>query len=335
MEYRRLGNSDLVCSALGFGTWEMSTTDYGKINVKEASRSVHEAIDLGINLFDTAEAYGPYIAEKILGQALGARRKEAIVVTKVGLLINEDNVTIGRDSTPASVIANTERCLQRLGTDYIDLLLIHWPDFDTPIPETVGALEQLKADGKIRYYGVSNYDVDMMEVVLKNGHLTTNQVGYNIFDRRMEAAVLPYCLEHNIGFMSYGTLAFGLLTGAFTTSTIFDVNDWRSRSTRRKSFGLPLFNQENFLKELQVVERLKLLASDHGRSVVQLAIAWVLSHPAVTVALAGIRNRRELEENVAAVEWTLTQEIRDEIDRIMDEEEVSTFADAPQYLWKP
>ena len=329
MEQRRFGDSDLVCSALGFGTWELSTTQYGEIDVDEASRAVNAAIDRGITLFDTAEVYGPYHSEEILGKALGARRKEIVLVTKVGFRIDEEHEIVGRDSTAASVVARTEGCLKRLCTDYIDLLLIHWPDHDTPIPETIQALDQLKSAGKIRHYGVSNYTVEMIETCEARGHLAANQVGYHMFDRRMETAVLPYCQAHQIGFMAYGTLGYGLLTGAFTPDTTFVDWDWRFKG---KAFGLPLFEREHFLKELLVVEQLKALAARYDKSVAQLAIAWVLGHPAVTVSLVGMRNVSELEENIAAVDWKLTDEDRAEIDRIFDQEGVPTYVDAPQAI---
>ena len=327
MEERRLGDTDLVCSALGFGTWEMSTTQYGHIDVSEASAAVSAAIDSGITLFDTAEVYGPYHSEEILGKALGVRREDVILVTKVGFKIDQEREIVGRDSSRASVLFRTEGCLKRLNTDWIDLLLIHWPDHDTPFAETIGALEELKAAGKIRYYGVSNLAVAMMEECERHGHIAANQVGYHMFDRRMEAQVLPYCLEKRVGFMAYGTLGYGLLTGAFTPDTTFESSDWRSKGS---AFGLPLFERESFLKELRCVERMKGLAARRGKSLAQLAIAWVLGHPAVSVALVGMRNRSELEENVQAVEWKLTAEDRAEIDRIHAEEGVPTYIDAPQ-----
>jgi aryl-alcohol dehydrogenase-like predicted oxidoreductase len=245
-------------------------------------------------------------------------------VTKVGFRIDQNNKIVGRDSTPTSVIAHAEGCLKRLGTDHIDLLLIHWPDHNTPIPDTMGALEKLKAAGKIRHYGVSNFSVQMMDTCQRHGHLAANQIGYHMFDRRMEAAVLPYCLEHKIGFMAYGTLGFGLLTGAFTPQTTFVDWDWRHGG---KAFSLPLFEREDFLKELRVVDRLKALAGSYNKSVAQLAIAWVLAQPAVTVALVGMRNTRELDENVAAADWRLTDADRAEIDRIFAEESVPTYVD--------
>ena len=333
MEHRNFGNTDLACSAVGFGTWEMGTTQYGEIDIQDAVRAVQMAIDHGITLFDTAEVYGPYTSEELLAQGLGNRRDNVVVVTKVGFTFHDDpsirgNAAISaRNASAAYITERTEGCLTRLNTDYVDLMLIHWPDHDTPHEETIGALEELKAAGKIRYYGVSNYTVPMMAECETHGHLTANQVGYNLFDRRMEAEVLPYCLEQGIGYMAYGSLGFGLLTGAFTPDTTFVEWDWRSSG---KAFGLPLFERENFLKELRVVERLKELAGDYGKSVPQLAIAWLLGNPAVTVGLVGMRNEHELKENVAAADWRLTDSDRAEIDRIFTEEGVPTHIDSEQ-----
>ncbi|MBM3139607.1 MAG: aldo/keto reductase [Chloroflexi bacterium] len=327
MEQRRFGDTDLVTSAIGFGTWEMSTTSYGEIDVKEASNAVGRAIDAGITLFDTAEVYGPYHSEELLARALGPRRKEIVLVTKVGFQYSDEGKNTGRNSKHDHVIARAEGCLRRLDTDVIDLLLIHWPDHQTPFEETMRALERLKADGKVRHYGVSNFTVEMMEECNRHGRIAANQVGYHMFDRRMEAAVLPHCRAQGIGYMAYGSLGFGLLSGAFTPETTFVDWDWRSSG---RAFGLPLFEREHFLKELKVAERLKALAAKHGKSLPQMAIAWVLGNPAVTVALVGMRNERELAENVAAADWRLGAEDRAEIDRVFAEEGVPTYADAPQ-----
>jgi len=330
MEERPFGNSGLKSSALGFGTWALGTTQYGEIDVQEATRAIHLAIDHGVNLIDTAEAYGPLYCEEILGKALGNRRKEVVLVTKVGFLIDDAaHKIVGRSSEPAHILARTEGCLKRLQTDYIDLLLIHWPDHKTPFADVIGALETLKSQGKIRYYGVSNYNVAMMEECERYGHLTANQIGYNMLDRRVEREILPWLAAHQIGFMAYGTLAFGLLTGAFTPETTFVAWDWRSGG---KAFGLPLFEREWFLKELRLVERLKAFAADYGKTVAQLAIAWVLSHPEVTVALVGVRNPRELEENIAAVDWRLTPADFAAIDALFEAEGVPTYRDAEQAL---
>ncbi|MDE2949419.1 MAG: aldo/keto reductase [Chloroflexota bacterium] len=333
MEKRTFGNTDLTCSAIGFGTWALGLTQYGKIDIDEAVRAIDMAIDHGITLFDTAEAYGPYTSEELLARGLGKRRADIVLVTKVGFVYDNDpairgNAAIVRgDASAAHVIERTEGCLERLNTDYVDLMLIHWPDLVTPHEETIGALEDLKAAGKIRHYGVSNYDVGMMTECQKHGSLTANQIGYNLFDRRVERAVLPYCLEQGIGFMAYGSLGFGLLSGGLKPDTEFEENDWRRRGM---AFGLPLFERENFLKELRVTERLKEVAGTYDKSVAQLALAWVLSHPAVTVGLVGMRDERELEENIAAADWRLTDADRAEIDRIFVDEDVSTHAGSRQ-----
>jgi aryl-alcohol dehydrogenase-like predicted oxidoreductase len=328
MERRPLGNTDLMTSPIGFGTWEMSTTMYGSIDVDEASRAVRAAIDHGINLFDTAEVYGPFHSEEILGKALGERRKEVILVTKTGFFFNdEERRILGRNSRYEHIIERTEGCLRRLGTDVIDLMLIHWPDFMTPLDEPMRAFEKLMQDGKIRYGGVSNFNVEMLDYCRQFTDVAVNQVGYHLFDQRMQKRILPYCREHSIGFMAYGTLAFGLLTGALGPDHTFEEGDWRNRYT---AFWLPLFQRDNFKRELRVGARLAELAARYGKSLAQLAIAWVLGNPAVTVALVGMRNDQELAENVAAADWRLSDADRADIDRIFEEEGCPTYENYPQ-----
>ncbi len=332
MEQRQIGSTDLVCSTVGFGTWEMSTTMYGDIDVVDAERAIHAAIDHGINLFDTAEVYGPFHSEELLAKALGNRRDEVILVDKVGFDYNDAGRVVGVNSKYDNIIERTEGCLRRLKTETIDLQLIHWRDHNTPLDETMNALEKLKTDGKLRHYGVSNFNVEMMDICRQHGTLAANQVGYHLFDRRMEAEVLPYCGKHRIGFMAYGTLGFGLLTGTFTPDTTFAKNDWRSYMP---AFGLPLFERESFLKELKVGQRLAKLAASYDKSLAQLAIAWVLGNSAVSVALVGMRDERELEENIAAADWRLTEADQADIDHIFEEEGVPTCINEPQLLHAP
>ncbi|MXY87184.1 MAG: aldo/keto reductase [Chloroflexi bacterium] len=329
MEQRQFGNTDLVASAVGFGTWEMSTTMYGHIDVDEAARAVNMAIDRGITLFDTAEVYGPYHSEELLAKALGNRRNEIVLVTKVGFDYDDTPQVIGRNSKKSHIIEHTDDCLRRLNTDFVDLMLIHWPDHDTPIEETMEGLEELKQSGKIRHYGVSNFNIDMMEECEKYGHIAANQVGYNMYDRRMESRVLPWCQANGVGYMAYGSLGFGLLTGAFTPDTTFEEGDWRRSGN---AFNLPLFQEEHFRKEVEVTNRLVELADGYNKTVAQLALAWVLDHPAVSCALVGMRNERELEENVAATDWKLNEEIRTGINEIFEEVGVPTYQNAPQAI---
>lgn len=337
MEQRTFGDTDLVTSAIGFGTWEMSTTMYGDLDVAEASKAVNMAIDAGITLMDTDEIYGPLHSERLLADALGSRRDEIVLVTKVGFRYAPEDPTAdpvlgdikGKDGTRENIITRAEGCLQRLKTDHIDLLLMHWPDHKTPIAETIGAFEELKQAGKIRHYGVSNYNVAMMEEANRHGSIAANQVGYHIYDQRMDAEVLPWCGANNVGFMGYGTLGFGLLTGAFNADTRFPQGDWRAGG---KMFELDQFQGDPFRNTIRATARLAELADGYGKSVAQLAIAWALGNPNLTVGLVGMRNEKELAENVAAADWRLTDEDRAAIDRILAEEGVPTHRDSPQAL---
>ncbi len=329
MEQRRFGNSDLVASAVGFGTWEMSGNMYGHIDRTEAARAVNMAIDRGITLFDTAEVYGPNHSEELLAEGLGNRRNEVVLVTKVGFDYNDVPQVIGLNSKKDHIIEHTEGCLRRLQTDYVDLMLIHWPDHDTPFDETMEGLEELKQAGKIRHYGVSNFNIDMMEECQRHGTIVANQVGYHMFDRRMESRVLPWCMANGVGFMSYGSLAFGLLTAAFKPDHEFDESDWRGNGV---AFNLPLFERERFKQEVEIANRLAELADGYGKTCAQLGIAWVLDHPGVSCALVGMRNERELEENVAATDWKLTEEIRSGVNQIFDDVGVPTYQNLEQVV---
>ena len=319
MEYRKLGNTDLEVSALGFGLWPIGGTTshgYGTVDDQEAIRAIQEALDLGVTLFDTAPAYGNGRGEEILGDALAGRRDEAVIVTKAGVPWSEEEQTWLRDSSYAEITQSAETSLQRLQTDVIDVLLIHWPDPDTPFEEPMRAFADLKEAGKVRYVGVSNFSIEQMRECLKYGPLNAQQVGYNMFDRRMENEMLPFCLEHGIGVMTYGSLAHGLLTGTFSANKEFDAADWRSHGN---IFGLPLFKRGNFEKNIQVVERLKELAESRGKTMVQLAIAWILRQPAVSVALTGARSRREIEENIGGTDWVLEDEDLAKIEEILED----------------
>jgi len=303
MEYRYMGQCGLRVSAIGFGTWELGGTQYGPIDEGEAVKAIYRALELGVTCIDTAPAYGHGHAEEVLGRALGPRRKEVVLVTKCGLDWKEDK-RIYRDSSPARIIAGAEESLKRLQTDYVDLYLVHWPDPERPLDEAMKALQEVRRSGKARYVGVSNFHVHQMEVGLKFGALAANQVGYNLFDHRPEQEVIPFCRENGIGIMAYGPLAYGLLTGTFTPETKFAEWDWRSSG---RAFGQALFTLENFPKNLAVVEMLKGVARAVGKTLPQLAVNWVLREPAVAVALTGARRPQEIEENVGAVGWKLSE----------------------------
>src|SRR5579883_2950721 len=209
MEYRHMGKSDLVVSAIGFGCWEMGG-NYGAIDTQEVTTAIRRALDLGVTLFDTARGYGAGRSEEILGRALGADRKNVVVVTKCAIPTRPDQKP-RRDARYDSIMKDVELSLQSLGTDYIDLLLVHWPDPDTPIPESMRALNDLRGAGKVRYVGVSNFSAAQLRVCKQFAPVIANQVGYNLFDRRWEYEMFPTAQELGIGIMAYGPLAHGLL----------------------------------------------------------------------------------------------------------------------------
>jgi aryl-alcohol dehydrogenase-like predicted oxidoreductase len=311
MEKRKFGKSGLETSAIGFGGWEMGKGQYGPIDEKEAIAAAHRAIDLGVTLFDSAAVYGWGAGEEMMGRALKGRRDKVILVTKGGRVWNLKTDERRSDSSPEVLNKGLEESLRRLQTDYIDLFLIHWPDPTRPMGVPMGVFAKWKEQGKIRYGGVSNFSVQQMEDCLKVFPITCNQVGYNMFDRRTEAEVLPFCQKHGVGVMSYGSLSYGLLTGTMTSQTRFGEDDWRRSG---KAFSLPIFEGEHFQKNLAVVEKLKKVARAKGVTLPQMAVAWVLSNPALTVALTGIRRPAEIEENVKGVGLKLTAQEKKEID---------------------
>ncbi len=327
MEYRTFGNTNLVTSAVGFGLWPIggvvthgydrsasaSTGNEGSFR-QEAIAAIRRALDLGVTLFDTAPAYGNGFGEEILAEALGSYRQQVVIVTKCGVPWNEEKQTWLPDSSYEEITRSAEDSLRALNTDYIDLLLIHWPDPATPFEVPMRALNDLLQAGKVRHVGVSNFNRDQIVECERYGSLAAQQIGYNLFDRRMEPEMLPFCQARGIGVMAYGPLAHGLLTGAFTPETRLDSKDWRARGDL---FGLPLMTADNLGRNVAVVERLKRVAAEAGCAVAQLAVAWVLRHPAVTVALTGARRPGEIEENALAADWRLSESELEQIDAIM------------------
>jgi aryl-alcohol dehydrogenase-like predicted oxidoreductase len=315
MQYRTMGSSDLTISALGFGCWEMGGNQYGEVDDdEEERRAVDHAIDLGVTFFDTAAIYGYGHSEEVLGRALGSRRSEIVLVTKGGITWDEVGGRTTRSATREVLVNGLEDSLRRLGTEYVDLFLIHWPDRKTPEAEMMGSLNELVQSGKTRYVGVSNFTADMLRASQPHAEICANQVGYNLFDRRWERQMFPTARELGIGIMAYGPMAHGLLTGIFTADTTFLDWDWRSRGD---AFGQALFTPENFPRNVAVAEQLKGVAARIDITLPKLAIAWVLSNPAVSVALSGTRTSAEIEHNVGALDVQLDQATLDDIDQIM------------------
>lgn len=319
MEYRRLGETDLEVSAIGFGCWGMAGS-YGDFDESEMIAAVNWAIDLGINCFDTAEAYGWGTSERLLGRALGKRRHNVTVVTKFGTGYREDGRS--RDSSKERMHQSMNQSLTLLNTDYVDVYLVHWPDRDTPFEETLDAMEELVQAGKVRYVGLSNFTPDEIKRCMATRRIDVLQYGYSLFDRRQAKWVFPYAQEHNIGMMVYGSLASGLLSGALNEETVFEGEDWRKGGG--SEWSLRLFVPGIFQRNIQAVNEIKAIAEGVGKSLPQLALNWVMSHPAVSTALVGARTVAEVEDNMHALNWTLTEDVKREIDRVFAKYEIDT-----------
>ena len=329
MEFRRLGTTDLEASAVGIGTWEIGNPGYGRTDEDEAVAAIRRGLDLGVTCFDTAPAYGFGRSEQVLGAALGERRKDVVLVTKCGLAWRkrEGGADWWRDGSRKRVAAEIDASLRRLGTDWIDLYLLHWPDPGTPVEETASALADVVRAGKARFVGVSNVGVEQVRAFDRVCPVAAVQAGYNLFDRRIEDDLLPYCRERGIAVMAYGALCYGLLAGTFSADTRFDPADWRSTGT---AFGLELFAPENFPRNVAVVDALKPVAARLGTSLPQLALNWVVSRPGVAVGLSGVRRPSEAEDNAGAAGWRLGDGDLAEIDRIF---EGAAGNDGPPVAW--
>jgi aryl-alcohol dehydrogenase-like predicted oxidoreductase len=308
-----LGRSGLDVTRIAFGTWQLGG-DWGSFEERDAIEAIQHARRLGINFFDTAQAYGFGASERLLGRALHdelrADRDDLVIATKGGLRMDESEGLV-RDSSPDWLRKGVDGSLENLGIDRIDLYQIHWPDPKTPFSETTGALAELRDAGKIAHVGLSNFDAAQMDEFSKTLSVETLQPPYHLFRRDVEEEILPYCKQNDIGVLIYGPLAHGLLTGAISEDTRFGDDDWRSKTD--------LFQSEKLRENLAVVRSLEEVAQRRGCTLSQLAIAWTLANEAVHVAIVGTRNHRHIEEAVGAAEIELTEDELAEIDRIMED----------------
>jgi aryl-alcohol dehydrogenase-like predicted oxidoreductase len=327
MEYRQFGQTGIQISAIGFGCWEIGG-GYGSIEESEFIKAVNRALDVGINSFDTAEAYGFGASEKSLAKALGSRRKEAVITTKFGVGYPEaPNL---RDGSRKRAMECIEKSLKALDTDHVDVYLVHWPDRNTPFDETMRALDDMVQQGKVRAVGLSNFRLSEIQACMSTRRVDVVQYCWNMFDRRMQKEIFPYCRENKIGVMAYGSLAYGMLTGTFTEEMTFDKNDWRARRGQLLNLNLfqHLFGADQYLKNLRAVEELKAMAKRYGKSLPQFALRWTLSNPVVSTALVGCRNPREVDDNVGALGWSISEADMKEIDAIFARHGAVTMPDS-------
>lgn len=307
MKNRKLGSQGLSVSELGLGCMGMSEF-YGAGDEAESIATIHRALDLGVNFFDTADMYGSGANEQLVGKAIKDRRDRVVIATKFGIQRGEDKGFRGINGSPEYVRQACDASLQRLGIEYIDLYYQHRVDPNVPIEETVGAMAELVKQGKVRYLGLS----EAAPATIRRAHavhpITALQTEYSLWSRDPEDEILPTVRELGIGFVPYSPLGRGFLSGTITSPDDLAPDDFRRNS--------PRFQGDNFHKNIEVVERVKEIAAEKGATPGQLALAWLLAQGEEIVPIPGTKRRPYLEENVGAVEITLSKEELQRIDEV-------------------
>jgi aryl-alcohol dehydrogenase-like predicted oxidoreductase len=315
MNTRKLGNSDLTITPVGFGAWAVGGAwqfGWGEQSDRDSIAAIHRALELGINWIDTAAVYGLGHSEEVVARALrGWTGQRPYVFTKCGMVWNEKG-EVGYSLRPASIRRECEASLQRLNVDVIDLYQIHWPADD--LVETLegwATMADLQKEGKVRWIGVSNFSVQELQKAKNIAPITSLQPPYSLVRRDAEKDLLPFCEPENIGVIVYSPMASGLLTGAVTRERVANLpaDDWRR--------GSPEFQEPRLSQNLSLVERLRIIGARHGKSPGEVAIAWTLRHPVVTGAIVGARNAKQIDGIIGAATFRLTpDEIRElEADR--------------------
>ncbi len=313
MEYRTLGNSDLKLSTITFGAWAAGGWMWGGTEQKDAVAAIRASYDAGATSIDTAPIYGMGRSEEIVGAAIKELPRDQVqVVTKYGLRwdlakgeyhfsskdLSGKDVDIYKYGAKESIVEECENSLRRLGTDFIDLYQIHWPDSTTPIQETMEAVEQLIKQGKVRHAGVCNYDAGQMEEATRHTNLVSNQVPYSMIKREIEADVVPFAIENNIGILAYSPLERGILTGKLRPGHTFAEGDHRA--------SLPHYKDENIRRTNAFLEKIKPIAEDKNATLGQLVLRWTIEQPGITIALAGARNADQAIQNAKAMDIVLS-----------------------------
>jgi aryl-alcohol dehydrogenase-like predicted oxidoreductase len=313
MQTRQLGNSDIYITPLGVGAWAMGGAgwlfSWSHQDDDASIAAIHAALDAGMNWIDTAAVYGLGHSEEVVAKALKGRANRPYVFTKCARVWDE-NRQIGKSLKADSVRRECEASLRRLKVDVIDLYQIHWPEPDEDVEEGWATLARLKEEGKVRWIGVSNFNHDQLKRARAIAPITSLQPPYSLIRREVEADVLPYCAEHNIGVIAYSPMGSGLLTGTMTRERIANLpeDDWRRRS--------PQFQEPLVTRNLKIADKLKEIADRHNRSAGEAAIAWTLRTSVVTGAIVGVRNPEQVAGIIGAMDFRLSENEIKEIDTI-------------------
>ena len=308
-EFVDIPETNLIVSRVALGTWAMGGWMWGGTDTRESIATIHAALNQGINLIDTAPVYGFGVSEEIVGAALDGVRAQAVIATKAGLEWRDGKIY--RNATRARILQEVDDSLRRLRTDYIDIYQVHWPDPLVPVEETAEAMRLLYEQGKIRAIGVSNFSAAQMERFRQVAPLHVLQAPYNLFERAIEAEILPYCRANNIATLGYGALCRGLLSGRMRADTTFEGDDLRRLD--------PKFQPPRYAQYLRAVGELDQLARDFfHRRVIHLAVRWMLDQ-GISVALWGGRHPEQLEAALGVAGWSLGAATRARVDRILSE----------------
>ena len=315
MEYRKIGNSDLELSVITFGAWAAGGWMWGSTDRNDAISAIKAGYDLGVTSIDTAPIYGQGDSEEIVGDAIkGISRDKLQLVTKFGMRWdlakgdfgfkskNNDGkeIDIYKYAGKESVIYECEQSLKRLGTDYIDLYQIHWPDLTTPISETFEAVSRLIEQGKVRYAGVCNYDAAQLKEADQTLEIISNQIPFSMVNRGVEEETVPYCIENNKSVLAYSPMERGLLTGKMTADYKFEEGDHRQ--------GNKFFSPESIEKTNAFLAKIKPLADEKNATLSQLVLRWTIERPGITIALVGARNEKQAVQNAGAINVKLNAE---------------------------
>ena len=303
---RKLGNQGLVVSALGLGCMGMSDFYKGGQGDQESIATIHRCLDLGVDFLDTADMYGPFTNEELIGRAIKGKRDRFVVATKFGNRRSADGAFHGISGRPEYVKECCDASLKRLGVDHIDLYYQHRVDLDTPIEDTVGAMAELVKQGKVRYLGLSEASPATIRRAHKVHPISALQTEYSLWSRDPEDGILPTVRELGIGFVAYSPLGRGFLTGRFKSFGDLEPDDWRRRN--------PRFQGDNFQKNLEVVARVVKIGAARAVTASQIALAWLLHQGPDIVPIPGTQRRKYLEENAAAADITLNAEELRQID---------------------